>query len=148
MSHQLPWQTLIEIAQKETDTAAQTLGHAVSQHQEAQNQLDMLLKYRDEYQGTLGAHSQNGLSIDSLKNHRGFIERLESVIQKQHEIVTREKQHIGTCRQVWQEQFYKMKSFATLAQRQAKTELQRRAKQEQRQLDEHTALRFQHKRHD
>jgi flagellar FliJ protein len=148
MTHELPWQTLIGIAQKDTDTAAQTLGHAVAKHAEAQIQLDMLLKYRDEYQGTLGAHTQNGLSIDSLKNHRNFIGRLESIIHQQREIVSRAKQQIASCQKEWQQRFRKLKSFDTLAQRQNRIDMQHLAKLEQCLLDEHSALHFRRHRHE
>jgi flagellar FliJ protein len=148
MTHELPWQTLIGVARKDTDTAAQTLGHAVAKHAEAQTQLDMLLKYRDEYQGTLGTHSQNGLSIDSLKNHRGFIERLESIILQQHEIVAKAKQHIVSCQKQWQQRFCKLKSFDTLAQRQTRIDMRHLAKREQGLLDEHSALHFRRHRHE
>ena len=148
MTHELPWQTLIGVAQKDTDTAAQTLGHAVAKHVEAQTQLDMLIKYRDEYQGALGTHTQSGLSIDSLKNHRGFIERLESAILQQHEIVSKAKQHIVSCQKEWQQRFCKLKSFDTLAQRQTRIDMRHLANREQHLLDEHSALHFRRHRHE
>ncbi len=148
MNHKLPWPTLIELAQRETDAAAQALGHAVAKHVEAQTQLEMLTQYRDEYRDSLGTHTQLGVSIASLNNHRAFIDRLESVIRQQRDAVELAKIAIGHCQKEWQQRFCKLKSFDTLAQRQAKAVAHHHAKLEQRQLDEHAAQAFRRHRHE
>jgi flagellar FliJ protein len=139
MKNRLPWNDLIALAQRETDAAAQALGHAIARHAEARAQLDMLNRYRDEYLDTLDASAQQGVSIASLNNRRAFIDRLEAVIGQQRSAVEQAEAAVGRCQKAWQQRHARLKSFDTLAAREADAHARQHARQEQRQTDEFAA---------
>lgn len=146
MPTSMPWHHLIDAAQQRVDNAARTLADAVNRHTAAQQQLDMLTTYRAEYQAALGTHSQSGVSITRLNNHRQFIDKLDTAIGQQQEAVHQAQLQVGHHQREWQAQHRKLKSFDTLANRERQRESARHAQQEQRLLDEQAAQRFHHSR--
>lgn len=146
MPPSIPWHHLIDAAQQQVDDAARTLAEAINRHTAAQQQLDMLATYRAEYQTALGSHSQSGVSITRLNNHRQFIDKLDTAIRQQQDVVHQAQLQVSHYQREWQARHRKLKSFDTLAHRERQRESARHAKQEQHLLDEQATQRFHHNR--
>lgn len=70
------------------DTAKAKLSHLEKEFANAQKQLDDINLYYEEYCKTLTLQSANGLNINQLKNHHGFVNQFIPVISHQKSIIT------------------------------------------------------------
>jgi flagellar protein FliJ len=138
--------TLIELANKETDEAAKKLGIALRAGEEAEQKLELLTQYRDDYatrcQSTLSA----GISTTQLNNFQVFMQKLEHAIAGQQKVVADARLRIAQARAAWQACEQKKMSFVTLADRVNKESTRRELWLDQKQNDEHAARRALYKR--
>lgn len=131
--------TLVDLAQRRTETAARELGTFNTQGHEAENKLELLLRYRQDYQGRYEQSAKNGLHQTGLQNYRAFLLKLDQAIAQQHKALTQAKQQIEAGQQGWNEQRRQLKSFETLSRRRDQADSRRAAKAEQRAQDEHAS---------
>ncbi len=134
-------QTLVEITTKQSKEAAKRLGQATRQSEQAQEKLDLLQQYRQEYLDQLQTQMCVGLSVSGHANFRRFIQGIDRAIAQQDAAV-RQSRHLVECeRNSWQEQERKRLSYGTLVQR-TQQQAQRLAnRQDQKQTDERAARR-------
>jgi len=128
--------TLLDLAQKQTDSSARKLGKLNSLQQEAEKKLNLLLQYRHSYQAQFQNSTKNGTDHIEWRNFIAFMNQLDSAITEQRQIVinaTNNKEIGGneflSCQR-------KLKSYDTLSQRQQKIENQRQISLEQKIQDE------------
>jgi flagellar protein FliJ len=134
-----PINTLIELAERETDTAAKKLGVAIRNGEETEQKLALLHEYRNEYAARFQAGLSIGLSAIGYRNFQAFLVKLDTAISGQQEIVHHAQMRIKEERLAWQESERKRMSYNTLSKR-AQTEEQRReARQDQKITDERAA---------
>jgi flagellar FliJ protein len=139
MAQQTPIQTLIEIAEKNSDDAAKQLGRMISVHAETEKKLNLLIQYRDDYVLKFQTNAQRGLSAAQYMNYQQFIGKLEEAITGQKVVVEDAKLRIDAARVNWQNQEKKRLSYDTLHDRAVAAETSRQAKQDQKNLDEQAA---------
>jgi flagellar FliJ protein len=142
MSHQLPWNLLIDSAQAALDDATLALARAQQRALDAQAQLDVLATYRTEYLSRLTDASETGLSISALDNQRRFLDRLDQAVAQQRETLRQAQHHVSHCQSLWQASQRKLKSFDTLAERQQANLRSAAARREQIAADETATQRF------
>lgn len=128
--------TLIELAQKEVDDAARQLGFAIQQSQEAQNQLELLLQYRSDYENKLTRHAKQGLTVIQYANFQSFIVKLDQAIDGQKRIISDAEYKVSIAKQHWQAQEKKRLSYQTVQKRQVRIEHQKEARRDQKLTDE------------
>jgi flagellar protein FliJ len=134
-----PITTLIELAERETDAAAKKLGAAIRAGAETEQKLALLHEYRNEYAVRFQTGLSTGLSATGYRNFRAFLEKLDSAITGQQEVVRHAQNRIKEQRLAWQESERKRMSYNTLGNR-AQTEEQRReARRDQKITDERAA---------
>jgi flagellar protein FliJ len=134
-----PITTLIELAERETDAAAKKLGAAIRAGEETEQKLALLHEYRNEYAARFQTGLSTGLSATGYRNFRAFLEKLDTAISGQQEIVRHAQSRIKEQRSAWQESERKRMSYNTLGNR-AQTEEQRReARRDQKITDERAA---------
>lgn len=138
--------TLIDLAHKETDEAAKRLGAALRAGEEAQQKLDLLTQYRDDYAARCQADLANGISATHFHNFQVFMQKLEHAIAGQQKVVSDAQQRVAAARSAWQACEQKKMSFVTLAERAGKEQLRRELWRDQKQNDEHAARRVPPKR--
>ena len=138
--------TLIELATQETDEAAKRLGRAVRADEETQQKLALLLQYRDDYAARFQASTAAGLSATGYRNFQVFIDKLDSAIAGQQEVVREAQRRVGQARSAWQESERKRMSYDTLAARAQKEEQKKENKRDQKESDEHAARLMLYKR--
>lgn len=146
MAHPSALETLIDLAQRETDECARKLGAALKAAEEAEQKLDMLLGYRDDYARKLDAAQMDGITPFAYHNFVAFVGKLDNAILGQREVVKHAQYRSGAARSAWQESERKRLSYRTLSERAAADALKLENKRDQKAMDEHAARSAHYKR--
>jgi flagellar FliJ protein len=138
--------TLIDLATTATDEAAKRLGLAIRAGDEAQNKLNMLLQYREDYAARFQSTLSAGMSPADYRNFQLFMQKLDTAIAGQEQIVATTQRRITQEQAAWRENERKRISFDTLATRAEKEVLRKEDKRLQKAMDEHAARQAFYKR--
>jgi flagellar FliJ protein len=130
-------ETLIDLARRETDDAAKRLGAALKAVSEAEEKLNMLVGYRDEYGRRFDATQQAGITPMAYRNFQAFMEKLDNAIKGQQEVLRHSQQRGELEKGKWQAAERKRVSYATLRDRATVKAQQAEAKRDQKAMDEH-----------
>lgn len=131
-------QPLMNLAQRQNESATRKLGQLNKQQHDAQSKLEMLRQYRSDYQKRLQESTQSGMNPAELRNFQEFINKLDEAIAQQLKAVEQSKVSTQAGRSEFDTTQRKLKSFDTLQQRHIEEQKKVAAKSEQRMLDEHT----------
>jgi len=132
-------ETLIDLAQKDSDAAAKRLGAANKLVEEAEQKLDMLVGYRDEYARKLDAAQVAGITPFAYHNFVAFIGKLDNALNGQREVLKHAQFKADSERKTLQESERKRLSYRTLNERAASEALKVQNKRDQKQMDDHAA---------
>lgn len=132
-------ETLIDLAQRDSDAAAKRLGAALKLVEEAEQKLEMLVGYRDEYSRKLDAAQVAGITPFAYHNFVAFIGKLDNALNGQREVVKHARFKADTERSAWQESERKRLSYRTLSERAASEALKVQNKRDQKLMDDHAA---------
>lgn len=138
--------TLIELASKETDEAAKRLGRAIRNGEDAEQKLQLLFQYRDDYMERFHRNLQSGLSASGYRNFQLFLDKLDEAIKGQQRVVQDAQQRVSRERGSWQSCERKRMSYDTLATRALKVQQLKETRREQKQTDEFAARQLFYKR--
>lgn len=136
MSKPFPLQTLLDLAQVNSDTAAARLGALNGHDREMEQRLQLLLDYRGEYTAHLARVAKIGMNSVDWRNFREFIDKIDAAISLQRETVAQAKHQVQTGQHHWHAQQRRLKSFDTLSQRHRSAERKSEARQEQKEQDD------------
>jgi flagellar FliJ protein len=139
MAHPSALDTLIDLAQRETDDCAKRLGAALKAVEDAEQKLQMLLGYRDDYAAKLDAAQMDGITPFAYANFTAFLAKLENAINGQREVIKHAQYKAEAERTAWQESERKRVSYRTLNERAAQQALQLENKRDQKMMDDHAA---------
>lgn len=140
MSNKFTLQPLMDLAQRQNESATSKLGQLNQQQQSAQQKLDTLREYRKEYQNRLQESIRNGMKPADLRNFQQFINKLDEAIAQQMKAVEKSKASTQAGREEFSTAQRKLKSFDTLQQRHIQIQKQAAGKLEQKAQDEHTGI--------
>jgi flagellar FliJ protein len=146
MASQSQLETLIELARRETDDAAKRLGIALKAVADAEEKLNMLVGYRDEYGKRFEASQLAGITPMAYRNFQAFMEKLDSAIKGQEEVVRHSQRRGEQEKSTWQDAERKRMSYSTLNDRAQAQALKLEAKRDQKAMDEHAARQAFYKR--
>ncbi|QNA90073.1 flagella biosynthesis chaperone FliJ [Massilia sp. Dwa41.01b] len=132
-------ETLIELAQRDSDDAAKRLGAALRSVEEAEQKLQMLLGYRDDYANRLDQAQMNGITPFAYANFVAFVGKLDNAINGQQEVLKHAKYKSELEKTTWQESERKRLSYRTLTERAAAEALKTENKRDQKMMDDHAA---------
>ena len=132
-------ETLIELAQRDSDAAAKRLGAALRSVEEAEQKLNMLLGYRDDYANRLDQAQMNGITPFAYANFVAFVGKLDNAINGQQEVLKHAKYKSELEKTTWQESERKRLSYRTLNERAAAEALAVENKRDQKLMDDHAA---------
>ncbi|MFC5479783.1 flagellar export protein FliJ [Massilia sp. Mn16-1_5] len=132
-------ETLIELAQRDSDDAAKRLGAALKAVEEAEQKLQMLLGYRDDYANRLDQAQMNGITPFAYANFVAFVGKLDNAINGQQEVLKHAKYKSELEKTTWQESERKRLSYRTLNERAAAEALRIENKRDQKMMDDHAA---------
>jgi flagellar protein FliJ len=136
MSKPFPLQTLLDLAQERSNSAAAQLGVVNGHDRDMQKRLQLLLEYRSEYTARLARIAQTGMHSVGWQNFREFIDKIDIAIEQQRELAAHAKSEVETVQLHWHAQQRKLKSFDTLSQRHRSAEKKTEARLEQKEQDD------------
>ena len=128
---------LICLAGESRDAAADSLGAAVGAAQTAEQKLELLQRYRDEYAVRFQAGVSAGLTASGFCNFRAFIDKIDAAIDGQRDLLQKAASDIDVARDAWREAAQRQKSYTTLVARDDRQAQACEARQQQKQSDEH-----------
>ena len=132
-------ETLIDLAQRESDACAKRLGAALKAVDEGEQKLQMLLGYRDDYANRLDAAQMAGITPFAYQNFVAFLAKLEQAIDGQREVLKHARVKADMEKKGWQESERKRLSYRTLNERAALEALALENKRDQKMMDDHAA---------
>jgi flagellar FliJ protein len=132
-------ETLIGLAQRESDDRARKLGAALKAVEEGEQKLQMLLGYRDDYGRKLDAAQQAGITPFAYHNFVAFLDKLENAVKGQREVIKHARYKADTEKAAWQESERKRLSYRTLTERAAAQAMALENKRDQKMMDDHAA---------
>ncbi len=132
-------ETLIDLAQRDSDAIAKRLGAALKAVEEAEQKLVMLDGYREEYVRKLDAAQMGGITPFAYQNFVAFIGKLDNAIIGQREVIKHAQYKADVEKKAWQESERKRLSYRTLNERAAAEALAIENKRDQKLMDDHAA---------
>lgn len=146
MAHSSALETLIDLAQRESDACAKRLGAALKAVEEGEQKLEMLVGYRDDYARQLDAAQMAGITPFAYHNFVAFLGKLENAINGQRDVIKHARYKADTEKTAWQESERKRLSYRTLNERAALEALKIENKRDQKMMDDHAARTVRHQR--
>lgn len=132
--------TLLEQAENERDAALARLRQADEAAQQARSQAEQLHAYREDYRRRAPALHGKAASIELVRCHQGFMQRLDQAIEQQRGQLAKLEQNAVAQRETVLEREIRVASVKKLIDRRADEARRHAARIEQRHTDE-TALR-------
>lgn len=129
-------ETLVDLATKETDEATKRLGRTVRTSEEAHQKLTILLEYREDYAVRFQESLAAGLTPMNYRNFQLFIEKIDTAITGQKNIVSQAQERVAEARTLWQACERKRLTYDTLVTRAKEDKLRRDNRLDQKQMDE------------
>jgi flagellar FliJ protein len=139
MAHPSALETLIDLAQRESDACAKRLGAALKAVEEAEQKLQMLDGYRNDYANRLDDVQMAGITPFAYQNFVAFIGKLDNALSGQREVLKHASYKADTEKKAWQESERKRLSYRTLHERAAQQALAIETKRDQKMMDDHAA---------
>ena len=139
-------ETLIDLAQRESDACAKRLGVALKAVDDGEQKLQMLLGYRDDYANRLDAAQMAGITPFAYQNFVAFLAKLEQAIDGQREVLKHARAKADMEKKAWQESERKRLSYRTLNECAAAEALALESKRDQKMMDDHAARTARYKR--
>lgn len=136
MARKFPLQTLLDLAQSQTDNAAKNLRTLKLRWNEAEEKLKQLLAYRDSYRERMLESASGGISAMALRDFRLFMVKLDAAIKLQQDEVARCQSKWEAGQQEWLQQRGKVKVYDVLSERHRHAEEKREGRIEQKEQDE------------
>ena len=136
MAQNFALNTLRDMAETQTESAAASLGSLQRKLEAQEAKLKLLLEYREEYRQRLQRAGERGLDAMGLRNFYDFMEKLEQAVTQQQAAITEARARVAGGREDWQVKQRKFKAFDTLAQRSETAEQRRESCREQKLQDE------------
>ncbi|WJV60936.1 flagellar export protein FliJ [Pectobacteriaceae bacterium CE70] len=127
---------LQELAKQEVDDAASLLGKVRQSHTQAQQQLDMLLGYENDYRMQLQQSMGSGIDSANWHNYQQFIKTLELAIEQHRKQLAIWSQRLEQAVIKWQLKRQRLNAFETLKERAVQESLLRENRQDQKLMDE------------
>lgn len=127
---------VIDMAQTAEQEAAAKLRQYQAALQQAQQQLQNLEHYRDDYQQQWIDKGQAGVSGQWLMNYQRFLSQLEVAIEQQQKSLAWHENNVRSSQTVWQQAYARLEGLRKLVQRYREEAQKAADRQEQKLLDE------------
>lgn len=128
---------VVKLAENREQEAARALGDAQSSLAQAEEKLQELKTYREEYVQRFHANGAVGMSAVQMGDYRLFLSKLSRAIEQQAELVEQAAATVAQQRQQWFSQRGKVKMLDNVVSRYQADEQRVSDRKEQREQDEH-----------
>lgn len=108
---------LREQAEKALDEATRLLGQARTAWRQAQEQLEQLIGYEQEYRQQFQHSLAKGMTCSDMLNFNIFIENLDAAIRLRRQEVLRREQTVQQIVTSWQQKKRRLNAFEILVER-------------------------------
>ena len=135
-------QPVENIRKQQEDNAGRVHGDAIKEAKQQQNQLDELIRYREEYVKGFESMGKSGLSAIQAQEYRLFINRLDEAIIQQRQFVEAGKVRCEASHQEWLNKRSKRKVISKVVEKRQSTEQLRQKQREQKELDDRPFKKF------
>ena len=129
-------QSLLEQAQIERDAALALLQRADEEQRQARSQCEQLLVYRDDYRRRAPALAGRSTSIEMLRCHQGFMQRLDQAIDQQRSVLEAAEIEALARRATLLARATRVAAVRKLIERRNQEFVREQARRDQRQTDE------------
>jgi flagellar FliJ protein len=102
---------VIRLAEEKRDAAANQLAAGTTSWQSAQDQLEQLQNYQDQYVAQAKREAQQGISVQALFEGRRFIAELDGLIVKQQQTVDQQASVLQSLTEQWADATRYMKAL-------------------------------------
>jgi flagellar FliJ protein len=127
---------VVKVAENHKQQAAKALGDSQSALQQAQQRLDELKNYREEYVRRFHASGAVGMSAVQMADYRLFLSNLSRAIEQQTQLVKQAEVAVDKQRQQWFNRRGKVKMLDKVVSRFQADEQRVVDKKEQQEQDE------------
>lgn len=127
---------LRDLAEQDLEQAVIHLGDMRRGVQQADEQLNMLLDYQDEYRNKLNADMSGGIASTRWTNYHQFIQTLEKAIEQHRQQLNQWNQRLDQALSNWREKHKRLNAYQTLITRAAEKALQQENRLDQKRMDE------------
>ncbi len=128
--------TLLEHAERERNEALGLLMQAEEMARRLQQQALQLNAYRDEYRARQPGRNGNSVSIELLRSHHEFMQRLEQAMDQQRDHVSAAETRLTSRRAELVALETRVASVRKLMERRSREEQRRADRQDQRRTDD------------
>lgn len=132
---------LLDLSKNRLNDATRDLGELMAREQESARKLELLQRYRAEYEERFREALNDGIGVEAMRNYSVFIARIDDAIDVQQSQLDQSQKNTSAGREAWMQQRNKLKAFDTLHDRHRVAENRREGRAEQSLLDEHSARR-------
>ena len=139
MAQAFRFQFLLEQAQEKSDKAARLMAEVKAQWQAAEQKLQQLQSFVDDYRNRFVAAQSGGLSVNQWRDYRLFMAKLDAALKQQSGEVELLRQRFDEAKSRWLDTQREVKAMQALAEREARMEQAKQAKREQKELDEYAS---------
>ena len=129
-------QTLIDLAAEEVERATIVLGHTMRSGAEAEQRLELLDQYREDYLERFSQSKMNGLLARDYLNYQRFLDKLDEAITAQKDMVRQAHERIAEARAAWQQCERKKETYEILQKRARLVQSKKESRREQKDVDE------------
>nr|WP_281397231.1 flagellar export protein FliJ [Chitinivorax tropicus] len=127
---------LLEQAARQSEDASRVMAACKAQWQSAEQQLQQLEGFRQEYRIRLAATEQAGMTVNQWRDYQAFIAKIDTAIRQQHDALDVAKERFEQARDRWQALENQVGAYRKLETRHLQQEQKREAKREQKMSDE------------
>ncbi|PYE31019.1 flagellar FliJ protein [Idiomarina fontislapidosi] len=133
---------LLELEQQRTDKLAQHFSQAKQQLMSEQQRLDGLVQYRLDYLNQLQTRGTGGIQSIQFGQYHAFVGKLDEGVEQLHQVIKKLNQVVEQRKQQWLKQRRKAESIEILIQNKMREAERKRARREQKNLDDFSTQRF------
>ena len=135
-------QTIVDIKAQQEKKSLEAFGDSQRRHQDAQQQLDHLRQYRQEYLDKFQNHAGVGMNVTALIDFRAFIEKLDQAINGQVQLVQQIELEVMNKRKTWENMHQHTQSLQKVFDGIVAEELKIENKREQVESDDRSSRAF------
>ncbi|MEN5015864.1 flagellar export protein FliJ [Erwinia sp. Eh17-17] len=128
--------TLRDLAHKDVEKAAIQLGEVRRAQKQADEQLNMLLNYQDEYRKNLNTTMSEGIASTRWYNYHQFIQTLEKAIEQHRQQLLQWNTRVENALRLWRDKQQRLHAYETLQSRALATALLQENRLDQKRNDE------------
>lgn len=136
MSTPFPLASVMQLAKDACEAAALRVAQTIQRVQQADQQLKMLLQYREEYQTRFRDAVASGIDSHGWMNFHAFMDKLDTAIDGANKQAEAAREIARRAQTEWMEHQRKLKAYDVLATRHQRAEAVGEARREQRATDE------------